>query len=341
MHISLPETNRGFQPGTGGRTAVLENPEPASVDNEEENKEKPALETDRLHSKNRSSDKPFNINKPENENAFFKLIHKYEGFSTYLAVAANLLGAVFMQLNFSDKFKKIISKITDYVTNSSFLLYGIDGCRKGAAKKNPYETLGFFLELTTVWLSDIKTKYLIRGAGTGTDQIWVATDHEECLGTKFPGGRFHDWFEGLVEVPKGCWKLLQEFINDPINTVFTLNSKGHKALLSSIGDIVATIGYALTGKEKFFGAIRDFSGILFDVEMLFKKQLIEKLSGLFFISESLVDYLARDKFSKNEYARLTLNMIAHALGRVALMCYKNSDPNANPDKQIKSFALAA
>ncbi len=281
-----------------------------------------------------SSDKPFNNKKEDISmlDSFFKILHKVEGLSTYAAIGFNFLGAVLMQLNISDNTKRFLSKIVDNITNSSFIPYGFDGMRIGLKEKNNvYQSFGYFLETSTVWLSDIKTKYLIRGAGTGTDQIWMATDAklEEKYGIK--EGRFDNWYEGLIKVPLVCLELLQEVYKDPIGTIFTKESKGHKALLSSIGDIIATGGYALGGNEKLFGSIRDFAGALFDIELIFSKEMIKKLAGGLFIGESSLDFIAR--FAKTEWSKLTLNMLAHASGRAALMCYKNSDPNANKDKE--------
>ncbi len=281
-----------------------------------------------------SSDKLFNNKKNDLTmlDSFFKILHKAEGLSTYTALGFNFLGAIIMQLGISDNLKRLFAKVVDNITNLSFIPYGLDGMRIGLKEKNNiYQSFGFFLETSTVWLSDIKTKYLIRGAGTGTDQIWVATDQKLAEKHGIKDGCFDNWYEGLVKVPKVCLELLQEVAKDPIGTIFTKESKGHKALLSSIGDIIATVGYALGGNEKLFGSIRDFAGALMDFELLFSKAKLKKLAGGLFIGESIFDFIAR--FAKNEWSRLTLNMLAHASGRAALMTYKNSDPTANRDKE--------
>lgn len=276
---------------------------------------------------NSSSDKPF----IEKAFSWLGAIHKIDKLATYTAILSNFGGAFAQLFGLPDDAKEKLAKAIDIITNLSFIPYGLDGIRIGAKeKKNPYQAFGFGLELATVWLSDIKMKYLVRGAGTGTDQIWVATDQKLKEEEGIVDGRFKSWADGFIKVPKICLKMLKEIIENPIETMFTLKPKGHNALISSIGDIVATLGFATTGKESIFGPIRDIAGALFDWELLLSSQPMQKVSGILFILESAFDFIAR--FMPSNNLRLFMNHLSIGSGRAALMCYKNSDPNADKKK---------
>lgn len=271
-------------------------------------------------------DKPF----VKNDFSWLNAIHSIDKYATYTALFSNFAGAFTQIIGVSDELKAKLSKIIDLITNLSFIPYGLDGIRIGAKeKKNPYQSFGFFLELFTVWLTNLKMKYLIRGAGTGTDQIWVATD-EKLKELGIEEGRFDTWADGFIKVPQICFKMLKEIIANPIKTIFSFESKGHNALISSIGDIISTLGFAITRKESIFGPIRDISAAIFDWELLLSPKPLQKLSGMLFILESVFDFLAR--FMPNNSLRLFMNHISIGSGRAALMCYKNSDPNANKNK---------
>jgi hypothetical protein len=281
------------------------------------------------------ADKSFvnKLNKRDNQNnimvgnklfdkldTFLPLVDKYANYS---AIFANISNFFLQTLNLSESTRNKITNIVDFITNLSFLPYGLDGTRKGIKKRNPFQTLGFFMEMFSVWLSNLKTKYLIRGFATGTDQIWVSTDFK--LADKYKNGNMLNWKNGFVDVSKAVLKLLQEIFKNPINTLFTSKSKGHHAILSTLGDIVSTIGFALTGNESIFGPLRDISGILFDFELLLRDKLIQKISGIFFVLESALDFLAR--MMKTNSMRIAVNSLSHASGRLALSLYKASDTN--------------
>jgi hypothetical protein len=278
---------------------------------------------------NKNDHKNFLSDKPIVSNCFSypSALHKLEKISTYLAGGVNIATAFSQLTSIPNELKQTLSKAVNFLTNLSFVFYGADGIRIGAMKKNPYQTFGFLLELITVWLSDVKMKYLIRGAGTGTDQIWVATDHKLKEDHGIEEGRFETWMDGLVKVPKTCIKMVKEIINDPKKTIFTLKPKGHNALISSIGDITASIGFALTKNESIFGPVRDLAGALFDWELLLSRNILQKISGVLFILESAFDFIAR--YMPNDNLRLFMNHLSLGAGRAALMCYKNSDANAN------------
>lgn len=273
------------------------------------------------------SDKPF-IKKTF---SWLGAIHKIDKLATYTAIISNFAGAFTQLFGIPDEVKSKIAKAIDIITNLSFIPYGLDGLRIGAKeKKNPYQAFGFGLEIATVWLSDLKMKYLVRGAGTGTDQIWVATDQKLKEEEGIEEGRFRTWADGFTKVPKICFKMIQEIIKNPIETIFTLKPKGHNALISSIGDIIATLGFAFTRKESIFGPIRDIAGALFDWELLLSSKPMQKVSGILFILESAFDFIAR--FMPSNNLRLFMNHLSIGSGRAALMCYKNSDPNADKKK---------
>lgn len=279
-----------------------------------------------LMNSNAYADKGIVVNK-HSENNFKSTLNKYlplvDKFANYSAIASNLVNFFLQTLDLSDGNRNKINSLVDFITNMSMMPYGADGMWKGIKKHNPFQALGFFMEIFSVWFSNLKTKYLIRGMATGIDQIWVATDFK--LSDKYKNGNMLNWKNGFVDVVKASGQLLKEIIMDPVSTLITSKSKGHHAILSTIGDIVATLGFVFTGKENIFGPIRDISGILFDFELLLRDKLIQKFSGVFFILESAFDFLAR--VMDNNILRIAVNSLSLASGRLALSLYKASDPN--------------
>jgi hypothetical protein len=256
-------------------------------------------------------------------NTLNKYLPLIDNFANYSAIVSNLSNFFLQTLDLSENTRNKINSLVNFITNLSMMPYGADGMWKGIKKHNPFQALGFFMEIFSVWFSNLKTKYLIRGMATGIDQIWVATDFK--LSDKYKNGNMLNWKNGFIDVLKASWQLLKEICMDPVGTLITTKSKGHHAILSTLGDIVATLGYAFTGKEKFFGPIRDISGILFDFELLLRDKLIQKFSGVFFILESAFDFLAR--VMDNNIMRIAVNSLSLASGRLALSLYKASDPN--------------
>ncbi len=224
--------------------------------------------------------------------------------------------------------------------------YGISGMNQGLDKKNPFQAIGFLGESILPWFGNLKNIYLIRGLSAGIDQMWDFTDRN--IPDKYAKGFFPDFLTGFKESTKACFKLLKEIGQDPMKTLIPVRfdkvanswkfeSKGHNGLLSTIFDVVASVGFMLTGKEKFFGPMRDLASWLFDIELTFQDKLAKKASGLLFIMEGVLDFVAR-YLNKNQDMRLFVNMLAHASGRGALMLYKNSCASAQKiaetDKQI-------
>lgn len=275
-----------------------------------------------------SADKSFS-----KDSSALKAWKKIDGIASSVAEISNVVGGFMQLMNLPETAKSAIAKFVDLVTNFSFIPYGLDGMRKAFFEnKNPYMLLGFAMELSMVWMSDLKNKYLIRGAATGTDQIWVATQHKLMAkdAERFKNGKFQSWTDGLIETPKACIEMVKDIFTNPVKALATIDKEkgtgGYYALLSSLGSFMSTVGYFLTRNEKVFGTMRDISGTLFDWEMLLDKKPIAKLSGLCFIAESVLDFTAR--FIGDNSTRLFVNMLSHASGRRALQLYKASNEDA-------------
>ena len=314
-------------------TLLVEKFEQNKADLHQKPSDTPDIEV--LKNENSLPDKQINKN-----TSLLKIWKMLDSLASNSTIVANVIGGFMHLMDLPDKAKERIAKVVDLVTNFSFIPYGLDGMRKGIFEnKNPYMSLGFFMELTMVWMSDLKDKYLIRGAATGTDQIWVATQDtlEERDPVRFDDGKFQTWRDGLIETPKTCWQMLKNIFKDP-SVLWTIDkekgTKGYLALLSSIGSFGSTVGYFLTRNEKVFGTMRDISASLFDFEMVLKKDLTSKLSGACFIGESVLDFAA--KFIGDNNTRLFVNMLSHAFGRSALQLYKAS--NQDKSDSLKNLS---
>ncbi len=267
---------------------------------------------------------------------WMRLIHALDKYACSSNIIFNVIGAFAMLTNIPPSLKQNIKKFVGLITNLSYVPYGISGMNQGIDKKNPFQAIGFLGEAVLPWFGNLKDIYLIRGISAGIDQIWEYADRN--LPQKFAKGFFPDYLTGLKETSKACYKLFTEILQDPLKTIFPVRhdkttntwkfeSKGHNGLLSTIFDVTASCGYMLTGKERLFGPMRDLASWLFDIELAFQDKLAKKASGMLFIIEGLLDFVAR-YLNTNQDMRLFVNMLAHASGRSALMLYKNSCASA-------------
>lgn len=306
-----------------------------------------ALQEEGLQNRS-SSDKPFeNIQGSAKWKTWLKTIHMADHYTCLSNIAANVLGSAAMLTSMPDSAKAMIERTVNFITSFSYIPYGLSGMNQGIEKKNIFQVLGFLGEVIMPWFGNLKDIYLIRGLDAGVNQVWEYCDRNSS--GKYQDGYFPTYLEGAKETMRICWKLLREMISKPFasinpveydskNQSWSFKPSGHNGLLSSIFDVIASVGYLVTGKEKLFGPLRDLGSWLFDFELAFQNNIKKRSAGILFIIESAFDFVAR--YLNNNMARLFVNMLSHASGRVALMLYKNSDKAAEniskADKQIKT-----
>lgn len=299
------------------------------------------------------SDKRINENDNKGNSTWqqwMKIIHWADHYSCLSNIIANSIGAFSMLTAIPEAAKKKIESVVNFVTTLSYVPYGLSGMNQGLDKKNLFQTLGYIGEIIMPWFGNLKDIFLIRGLDAGTNQVWEYCDRN--LDAKYKDGYFPNFIEGAIQTVKTCCKLLTEVIKDPITSInpvkydkaegkWKLDPSGHNGLISSILDITASIGYLITGKEHFFGPLRDLGSWLFDIELALQNNLKKRSAGILFVIESMFDFIAR--YLNNNSARLFVNMLSHASGRIALMLYKNSDKAAekiakteNPTKSFSS-----
>ena len=246
------------------------------------------------------------------------------GIVAKIASAGNFVGAAVEALPFGKKIKDYVEEATTWLTRFSFFPYGLQGFVNGLRKKNLIQAIAFLGEPIFNAFGNLRNSYLLRGLPTGTDQLPVAT--EFITKKKYPSLVFPDYMTGVKEVMKASWQLLTEISPGKI---FTLKPKGHSALISSIGSITASLGYMLTGKERFFGTLRDISAFFVDWEMIWHEDSDMRKAGFFFIIEEAADFIAR---AAGKY-RLIWNQISHGCGRLALNFYQQFYKNSVEEGQ--------
>jgi len=74
-------------------------------------------------------------------NKLLPFVDKYANYST---IFANVVNFFLQTLDLNDSTRNKITNTVDFITNLSFIPYGLDGMRKGIKKRNPFQTLGFF-----------------------------------------------------------------------------------------------------------------------------------------------------------------------------------------------------
>lgn len=261
------------------------------------------------------------------------IVDKLPMLTAKIAAFGNFTGGVLELFPFSKSLISKIEKITTWATQLSFIPYGIKGIVNGLKKNNFYQAIAFVGEPIFAFLGDLKDIYLLRGLPTGVDQLPVATEQvtKEKYGTKFPS-----MATGLVEVPKVMWQQMVEIIKNPIQKIFFEN-KGHSALISSLGSMLASVGYMLTKNEKLFGPIRDISAFFIDWEMIRHERPRLRKAGWLFVMEEVLDFVAR-------YAgrfRLFFNQLSHGCGRLALQNYlEDYDDAIREEKEAEAKKAA-
>lgn len=303
------------------------------------------------------SDKPF-VEKEKGEavtlSNWINLIHGVDYYACVTNMVSNLLGAFLMLTNIPQSLKKSIENLVNVITAASYVPYGISGSAQGFSKNNLIQGLGFLGESIVPWFGSLKDIFLIRGLSAGTDQIWEFADRNLAEPHKRNKGYFPDLWTGVKATLAACYKLWCEIIQDPISTLipiqynkntktWSFNSRGHNGLMSTILDLIAFIGYKITGKEKLFGPLRDLGSWLFDMELAFQNKLSKRTAGILFMGEALLDFVAR-YLNNNQDMRLFVNMLSHGIGRLAVMLYKSSDSAAKKQftKDLsESYAIVA
>ncbi|MDA0771814.1 MAG: hypothetical protein O3C63_02615 [Cyanobacteria bacterium] len=293
-----------------------------------------------------SSDKPIKRNIPDLSNKWqqwLKLIHWADHYSCLSNIIASGLGAFSMLTGLPTVVKQKIETAVNFITTLSYVPYGLSGMNQGIEKKNIFQLIGFAGEAIMPWFGNLKDIYLIRGLDAGINQVWEYCDRNSS--GKYKDGYFPNYLEGAKETMAICLKLFKESVLNPITSIspvkydttekrWNFDPSGHNGLISSLLDIVSSVGYLSTGKEKLFGPIRDLGSALFDFELACQNNIKKRSAGILFIIESTFDFIAR--YLDNNNTRLFVNMLSHAVGRVALMLYKNSDKAAEaitqPDK---------
>ncbi|MBT6843407.1 MAG: hypothetical protein HOA17_06375 [Candidatus Melainabacteria bacterium] len=284
------------------------------------------------------SDKPLkskNIISRNYWKQWLKLIHWADHYSCISNIIANALGAFSMLTALPKAAKKKIESAVNFVTTLSYVPYGLSGMNQGIEKKNLFQLIGFAGEVVMPWFGTLKDIYLIRGLDAGINQVWEYCDRNSS--GKYKDGYFPGYIEGAKETMSICWKLLKESVLSPISSIspvkydkveqkWNFDPSGHNGLISSLLDIISSLGYLATGKEQLFGPLRDLASSLFDFELACQNNTKKRSAGILFIVESTFDFIARYLDSDN--TRLFINMLSHAAGRVALMLYKNSDKAA-------------
>lgn len=268
--------------------------------------------------------KDFLINQDNDQLDGFEKTRKFLDFcfkdlirlSAKIPAACNLVGAALQILPVEKYVVDWMEKFATRVTQLSFIPYGAAGVLNGIRKNNLIQAFAFFGEPILAFMGDLKDIYVLRGAATGMDQLPVAT--EKITKKIFGSAKFPDMTTGVVEMLKAMGQLSKEIVKNPIKTLFTMKPQGHMAFLSSIGDIISTIGYIFTKKEDLFGPIRDLSAFAFDIEMIFSSKPKERLAGCLFIVEQFLDFFARKVPTK---FRLMVNQLSHVSGRLALDNY--------------------
>lgn len=266
------------------------------------------------------------------------VIHNADYYACVTNMVSNLVGAFLMLTNIPQGFKKSIENFVNFITSASYVPYGISGSVQGFTKKNLIQGLGFLGESIVPWFGSLKDIFLIRGLSAGTDQIWEFADRNLVEPYKSNKGYFPDLLTGVKATLGACSKLLVEIIQNPISTLipvqynrdtktWSFNSRGHNGLMSTILDLVAFVGYKITGKEKIFGPLRDLGSWLFDIELAFQNKFSKRAAGMLFMGEALLDFVAR-YLNNNQDMRLFVNMLSHGIGRLAVMLYKSSDSAA-------------
>lgn len=267
------------------------------------------------------------------------LFKKMPSQASWLCAAANFVGGLLLQANFSKATKDTIEKFTKWMTNITFFPYGIAGGINAFQTKD-FCKLAFWVEPLAVAFGNTETTYLRRRAWTATDQIPYSIENKlRKEGIVDEAGKFKTWSDSLVNIPKMFVKSLTEFITKPSTW---LKPDGHYVALSSFGGLISGLGFMITGIEKGFGEIGNIAASAIDAELLFApgKKLVERLSGLGFVLESICDFIGR---KNTGFKRLLWNHGSIGFGRLGLELYQSlyKGSQRTKEEKLKAAYLAS
>ena len=250
------------------------------------------------------------------QNTFFKTT--IPAIGNTLALAFNLVSSYANSFSKDNKFKDFATKLGSL---GNKIFYSVNGSiifLEQLVKKNYLSAFGNLLEVPLSLGFNQTLLYLVRGLSVG---LYTLANSMSILNKKDSFEHFPDHVQSLY---KGLKKSIRLLIQDPVKNILSSET----GLLGNIGGLFSISGFLswfFTNNEKIGGTIRDFGGILMDLEQAKPEHLKNKRpyyfsTGLTYIASTALDLVTR--WVPNTKKRLTpivfaLDMIARNFLRVS------------------------
>ena len=253
--------------------------------------------------------------KSESMHDFFKefISQKLLKLTTLASVAVNLISAPVRLYDDDNPLKKLINKISMFLTKSHLLTYSASGLNNAIKEKNPFLLFSFAVEGLSA-LFGLRQIYLFRGIASGVDgAIAGIQDRSKHQGKSLKHNNyvdsFKDYFNEIMKVTK-------EFFANPMQTL-TRSDGVHKGVMSSWLMIIGSF-FGLTVNDSIGAGFRDGAGAVNDYSLIEYESTKAKTSGAFYLSGSIFDFAAHLFGMSDKYKqfRNVFHEVAIALDRV-------------------------
>ena len=231
--------------------------------------------------------------------------YAYVASSAYHVLAGLLLAA--KKISPGSDFLKNAIRFTKLVNSSIYGDLAIDAW-KG---KNTFDFMSKILEPLLNCFSQLSNYHLLRGLSSAMTQLHIVNlPHIKHDATKT---HWENFIANLQIAKKFFQEAWTSSLFGPNKKLFKFRKdKGHTLALVSHIQAGAGILGLINGTrrnliDKIVGTTRNLAGIFVDIELLFRKDKDEKLTGLYYIAHALIDTIKR--FMPKDKADVIDNLI--------------------------------
>lgn len=259
------------------------------------------------------------ILKAVTENIWFKS-HIPEALNV-LSIASNGTAAVANMFNFSDAVKDFANGFGKIGAKTFLIINGAINALEYFCKGNFLGALGHFNDIIVGSTAPHDHIYLDRGTASGT---YTLANSLAIINNR---DQFSSFADHLQHIADGFKKSYQNFFS---RDFFKNLANANNAMFGVASGIFCNLGvltWFLTGKEKLGTAIRDFGGILMDIEQAHPGHLkmgrkYYFMSGLGLLGGTISDFLAK-MLPYYKKAFVPLSLCIDGIGRYLLRISHN------------------
>lgn len=236
-------------------------------------------------------------------------------------IAGNIFSFSSWAFGFSDASKKFAKGVGSFATKSFLVATSVINVIERLHTKNYLSALGYFNDIIIAGTVDQETTYLARGIASGTynmaNSLNIANDRTDFAS-------FEDHLKHLV---KGYGKFFKNLFSADVVKNFIKSENGMWATIGGLFANLGALSWMFTGKIQLPTFIRDFAGIVMDIEQLnfghYKEGRKDYFkSGLALVVGTVADWLSKLMPAYKD-AFVPLTFIFDGIGKHWLRLHQN------------------